>query len=149
MQGLETVQFLAGCGKRIQPNPSPHKPDTRAGGTRWHNGNSAKAFFWKMIILEQEWKGEKNLHSMLETAGELLDMTFYYIVAMLILLLLNALLFLSLTRCRVIEVPYNEFLSMFRFLISGSEFVEMFVGIGAAKARDLFKQANEKAPCIV
>ena len=68
-----------------------------------------------MIILEQEWKGEKNLHSMLETAGELLDMIFYYIVAMLILLLLNALLFLSLTRCRVIKVPYNEFLSMFRF----------------------------------
>ena len=35
------------------------------------------------------------------------------------------------------------------FSISGSEFVEMFVGIGAAKVRDLFKQANEKAPCIV
>ena len=35
------------------------------------------------------------------------------------------------------------------FSISGSEFVEMFVGMGAAKARDLFKQANEKAPCIV
>ena len=39
------------------------------------------------------------------------------------------------------EVPY--------FSISGSEFVEMFVGMGAAKVRDLFKQANEKAPCIV
>ena len=39
------------------------------------------------------------------------------------------------------EVPF--------FSISGSEFVEMFVGIGAAKVRDLFKQANEKAPCIV
>ena len=35
------------------------------------------------------------------------------------------------------------------FSISGSEFVEMFVGAGAAKVRDLFKQANEKAPCIV
>ena len=39
------------------------------------------------------------------------------------------------------EVPF--------FSISGSEFVEMFVGMGAAKVRDLFKQANEKAPCIV
>ena len=39
------------------------------------------------------------------------------------------------------EVPF--------FSISGSEFVEMFVGRGAAKVRDLFKQANEKAPCIV
>lgn len=39
------------------------------------------------------------------------------------------------------EVPF--------FSISGSEFVEMFVGTGAAKVRDLFKQANEKAPCIV
>ena len=35
------------------------------------------------------------------------------------------------------------------FSISGSEFVEMFVGMGAAKIRDLFRQANEKAPCIV
>ena len=35
------------------------------------------------------------------------------------------------------------------FSISGSEFVEMFVGMGAAKVRDLFKQANDKAPCIV
>lgn len=35
------------------------------------------------------------------------------------------------------------------FSISGSEFVEMFVGMGATKVRDLFKQANEKAPCIV
>ena len=35
------------------------------------------------------------------------------------------------------------------FSISGSEFVEMFVGMGAAKVRDLFQQANEKAPCIV
>ena len=35
------------------------------------------------------------------------------------------------------------------FSISGSEFVEMFVGMGAAKVRDLFKKANEKAPCIV
>ena len=35
------------------------------------------------------------------------------------------------------------------FSISGSDFVEMFVGMGAAKVRDLFKQANEKAPCIV
>ena len=35
------------------------------------------------------------------------------------------------------------------FSISGSEFVEMFVGMGAAKVRDLFKQANEKAPCII
>ncbi len=35
------------------------------------------------------------------------------------------------------------------FSISGSEFVEMFVGLGAAKVRDLFKQAQEKAPCIV
>lgn len=35
------------------------------------------------------------------------------------------------------------------FSISGSEFVEMFVGMGAAKVRDLFKQADEKAPCIV
>ena len=39
------------------------------------------------------------------------------------------------------EVPF--------FSISGSEFVEMFVGMGAAKVRDLFKQATEKAPCIV
>lgn len=39
------------------------------------------------------------------------------------------------------EVPF--------FSISGSEFVEMFVGMGAAKVRDLFKQAKEKAPCIV
>ena len=39
------------------------------------------------------------------------------------------------------EVPF--------FSISGSEFVEMFVGMGAAKVRDLFKQAHEKAPCIV
>ena len=39
------------------------------------------------------------------------------------------------------EVPF--------FSISGSDFVEMFVGMGAAKVRDLFKQANEKAPCIV
>ncbi len=35
------------------------------------------------------------------------------------------------------------------FSISGSEFVEMFVGLGASKVRDLFKQAKEKAPCIV
>ena len=35
------------------------------------------------------------------------------------------------------------------FSISGSEFVEMFVGMGACKVRDLFKQAKEKAPCIV
>ena len=35
------------------------------------------------------------------------------------------------------------------FSISRSEFVEMFVGMGAAKVRDLFKQAAEKAPCIV
>ena len=35
------------------------------------------------------------------------------------------------------------------FSISGSEFVEMFVGMGAAKVRDMFKQANEKAPCII
>ena len=33
--------------------------------------------------------------------------------------------------------------------MSGSEFVEMFVGMGASKVRDLFKQAKEKAPCIV
>ena len=39
------------------------------------------------------------------------------------------------------EVPF--------FSISGSEFVEMFVGLGAAKVRDLFKQAEEKAPCII
>ena len=39
------------------------------------------------------------------------------------------------------EVPF--------FSISGSEFVEMFVGMGANKVRDLFRQANEKAPCIV
>lgn len=35
------------------------------------------------------------------------------------------------------------------FSISGSEFVQMFVGVGAAKVRDLFKQAKEKAPCII
>lgn len=35
------------------------------------------------------------------------------------------------------------------FAISGSEFVQMFVGMGAAKVRDLFKQANQKAPCII
>src|SRR5699024_5662768 len=39
------------------------------------------------------------------------------------------------------EVPF--------FSISGSEFVQMFVGMGAARVRDLFKQAQEKAPCIV
>lgn len=39
------------------------------------------------------------------------------------------------------EVPF--------FSISGSEFVQMFVGMGAAKVRDLFKQASEKAPCII
>lgn len=39
------------------------------------------------------------------------------------------------------EVPF--------FVISGSEFAQMFVGMGAAKVRDLFKQAGEKAPCIV
>ena len=35
------------------------------------------------------------------------------------------------------------------FAISGSEFVQMFVGMGAAKVRDLFRQASEKAPCII
>ena len=35
------------------------------------------------------------------------------------------------------------------FSISGSEFVQMFVGMGAARVRDLFKQASEKAPCII
>jgi cell division protease FtsH len=35
------------------------------------------------------------------------------------------------------------------FSLSGSEFVEMFVGLGAARVRDLFKQAKEKAPCII
>ena len=35
------------------------------------------------------------------------------------------------------------------FSISGSDFVEMFVGVGASRVRDLFKQAKEKAPCIV
>ena len=35
------------------------------------------------------------------------------------------------------------------FSISGSDFVEMFVGVGASRVRDLFKQAREKAPCIV
>jgi cell division protease FtsH len=35
------------------------------------------------------------------------------------------------------------------FTLSGSDFVEMFVGVGAARVRDLFKQAQEKAPCIV
>src|SRR5450759_809672 len=35
------------------------------------------------------------------------------------------------------------------FSISGSEFVEMFVGVGAARVRDLFAQAEEKAPCII
>ena len=35
------------------------------------------------------------------------------------------------------------------FSMSGSEFVEMFVGMGASKVRDLFRQANDKAPCIV
>jgi cell division protease FtsH len=35
------------------------------------------------------------------------------------------------------------------FSLSGSDFVEMFVGVGAARVRDLFKQAQEKAPCIV
>ena len=33
--------------------------------------------------------------------------------------------------------------------MSGSDFVEMFVGMGAARVRDLFKQAEEKAPCII
>src|SRR5690625_7133278 len=35
------------------------------------------------------------------------------------------------------------------FSISGSDFVEMFVGVGASRVRDLFRQAREKAPCIV
>ena len=35
------------------------------------------------------------------------------------------------------------------FSISGSDFVEMFVGVGASRVRDLFKQAREKAPCII
>ena len=35
------------------------------------------------------------------------------------------------------------------FSISGSEFVEMFVGVGAARVRDLFQQAHEKAPAII
>ena len=35
------------------------------------------------------------------------------------------------------------------FSLSGSDFVEMFVGVGASRVRDLFKQAKEKAPCIV
>ena len=35
------------------------------------------------------------------------------------------------------------------FSLSGSEFVEMFVGVGAARVRDLFAQATQKAPCIV
>ena len=35
------------------------------------------------------------------------------------------------------------------FSLSGSDFVEMFVGVGAARVRDLFKQAKEKAPCII
>jgi cell division protease FtsH len=35
------------------------------------------------------------------------------------------------------------------FSMSGSDFVEMFVGVGASRVRDLFKQAKEKAPCIV
>src|SRR5207302_9938772 len=35
------------------------------------------------------------------------------------------------------------------FFISGSEFVEMFVGVGAARVRDLFEQAKQKAPCII
>ena len=35
------------------------------------------------------------------------------------------------------------------FRISGSDFVEMFVGVGASRVRDLFKQAREKAPCII
>jgi cell division protease FtsH len=35
------------------------------------------------------------------------------------------------------------------FSLSGSEFVEMFVGLGAARVRDLFKEAKEKAPCII
>ena len=39
------------------------------------------------------------------------------------------------------EVPF--------FIISGSEFVELFVGVGAARVRDLFEQAKKKAPCII
>ena len=39
------------------------------------------------------------------------------------------------------EVPF--------FIISGSEFVELFVGAGAARVRDLFEQAKKKAPCII
>ena len=39
---------------------------------------------------------------------------------------------------------------MFRFYsVAGSEFVEMFIGIGAARIRDLFKKASENTPCIV
>src|SRR5690554_510589 len=47
------------------------------------------------------------------------------------------------------DVAGQDEAKVFFFSISGSEFVQMFVGMGAAKVRDLFKQATEKAPCII
>src|SRR5437879_4652780 len=58
--------------------------------------------------------------------------------------------------CRLLSSTLFPYTTLFRseagvpfFSISGSEFVEMFVGVGAARVRDLFNQAKEKAPCII
>src|SRR5437879_11494250 len=58
--------------------------------------------------------------------------------------------------CRLLSSTLFPYTTLFRseagvpfFSISGSEFVEMFVGVGAARVRDLFLQAKEKAPCII
>src|SRR6266699_3577689 len=50
---------------------------------------------------------------------------------------------------RVPTRPRRSCMRLSFFSLSGSDFVEMFVGVGAARVRDLFKQAQEKAPCIV
>lgn len=48
-----------------------------------------------------------------------------------------------------VKVRFDDVAGVQSFSISGSEFVELFVGVGAARVRDLFNQAKEKAPCII